>query len=107
MIHRIFVFVQIIAAMIVFFVVSWLPYAIVAQLGIFGFEEHVTPYAAELPVMLAKASAVWNPIVYALSQARYKTAVVRLLPAYVTRICCRKSLRTTSIRLRFVQPTTF
>ena len=73
---------QIVAAMILLFVASWLPYSLVATLGLVGYAqlnscppatpclfmpnsvgyaEYVTPYAAEFPVMLAKASAVWNP----------------------------------------------
>jgi hypothetical protein len=59
--------VQILAIMVCLFIVSWLPYALIAQFGILGLSNLVTPYTAEIPVLLAKSSAVWNPIVYALT----------------------------------------
>jgi hypothetical protein len=67
--------------MIGLFVISWLPYATVAQLGAAGWQHLVTPYTAEIPIMLAKASYVWNPIVYALSHPRYKAIVLRCMNA--------------------------
>lgn len=76
------------AGMITMFVVSWLPYAIVAQLGISGYQQHITPYTTELPVMFAKASAMWNPIIYALTHPRYKAELSRLCPLF-----CRKKRR--------------
>ena len=58
---------QVLAVQVFLFVISWLPYALVAQLGILGFVNLVTPYSAEIPVLLAKSSAVWNPIIYSLT----------------------------------------
>jgi hypothetical protein len=63
--------------MISLFVLSWLPYAIVSQLAINGLQHYVTPYTAEFPAVLAKASYVWNPIVYALCHPRYRNILVR------------------------------
>lgn len=71
---------QIGVLMICMFVASWLPYAIIAELGISGYAHLVNPYSAMLPIMFAKASFVWNPVVYALGQPRYRAAIVRLLP---------------------------
>jgi len=53
--------------MVVLYIVSWLPYTIIALFGILGLSDLVTPYTAEIPVLLAKTSAVWNPIVYAMT----------------------------------------
>jgi predicted ATPase len=53
--------------MVCLFIVSWLPYALISQFGILGLSDLVTPYSAEIPVLLAKTSAVWNPIVYAVT----------------------------------------
>jgi len=78
---------QIAALMIALFVGSWLPYCLVAMFGIVGLGHLVTPYSAELPVMLAKASAVWNPIVYALMHPRYRSALAERLPRVVTDWC--------------------
>lgn len=68
------------AGTITMFVISWLPYAIIAQLAIAGYQQFITPYTTELPVMFAKASAIWNPIIYALSHPRYKSELRRLCP---------------------------
>jgi len=70
------------ALMITLFIGSWLPYAVVAMFGIVGLSELVTPYSAELPVMLAKASAIWNPLVYALMHPRYRSALANVLPQW-------------------------
>jgi len=51
----------------------------------------VTPYSAELPVMLAKASAIWNPIVYALKHPRYRSTLSQLLPKKIRARCCMKA----------------
>ena len=78
--------------MITLFIVSWLPYALVATFGFVGLTHLVTPYSAELPVMLAKASAIWNPIVYALKHPRYRSAVAEYLPSSIkvfVGIACR------------------
>jgi r-opsin len=84
--------------MITLFVLSWLPYTIVAQLGITGHQDYVTPYVAEFPVMLAKSSAVWNPIVYSLTHPRYKAALAARLPASLRSLCCSKvPLQTTTL----------
>ena len=78
---------QIAALMIVLFIGSWLPYALVAMFGMVGLGQLVTPYSAELPVMLAKASAIWNPIVYALKHPRYRSALAGYLPKVVVEWC--------------------
>ncbi|ESN99522.1 hypothetical protein HELRODRAFT_84106, partial [Helobdella robusta] len=58
------------------FLICWTPYAIVAQLGINGFAHLVTPFTSEVPVLFAKTSSIWNPLIYALSHPRYRRAVV-------------------------------
>jgi r-opsin len=73
--------------MVGLFVVSWLPYALIAQFGIIGLHDLVTPYSTEIPVLVAKASAIWNPIVYALTHPRYRVALREIIP------CCRIFLR--------------
>ena len=74
--------------MIVLFILSWLPYALIAQFGIVGLDVLVTPYSTEFPIMLAKASAIWNPVVYALTHPRYRIALQQVFP------CCKILLRT-------------
>ncbi|ESN97273.1 hypothetical protein HELRODRAFT_129809, partial [Helobdella robusta] len=66
---------RVLACCVVSFCVCWMPYAIVTQIAISGFQDLVNPYMAEIPVMLAKSSAIWNPIIYALSHPRYINAL--------------------------------
>jgi len=82
---------QMAALMIILFIASWLPYAVVAMFGIVGLSELVTPYSAELPVMLAKASAIWNPLVYAMKHPRYRSSLADCLPHW-----CRQTVSKTS-----------
>jgi len=91
------------ALMIVLFIVSWLPYCLIAMFGIVGLGHLVTPYSAELPVMLAKASAMWNPILFALKHPRYRSALAGYLPEIVTQWCRlgEPGSRTSSIRRSF------
>ena len=81
---------QMAALMIALFIGSWLPYALVASFSIVGLNHLVTPYVAELPVMLAKASAIWNPIVYALKHPRYRSMLAEYLPENIKACCCRR-----------------
>ncbi|XP_061195078.1 rhodopsin, GQ-coupled-like, partial [Saccostrea echinata] len=77
-----------IAIMIVaLFLLSWSPYATVALIGQFGPTEWVTPFLSELPVMLAKASAMHNPIVYALSHPKFREALYNKAPRIFS--CCK------------------
>ena len=77
--------------MIALFIGSWLPYALITTFGVVGLHQLVTPYSAELPVMLAKASAIWNPIVYALKNPRYRSVLAKYLPKSVRLKCCRSA----------------
>ena len=70
---------------LVLYLLSWLPYATVALIGQFGDAMFVTPYWSEIPVIFAKASAMHNPIVYALSHPKFRAAVSRRLPWL---LCC-------------------
>ena len=68
------------AGTISLFIISWLPYALVAMMGVLGQRQFVTPYTCQVPVMCAKASAMWNPIVYALSHPRFRAALEENIP---------------------------
>nr|KAG5709810.1 hypothetical protein BaRGS_032634 [Batillaria attramentaria] len=73
------------------YLMSWLPYATVALIAQFGPAEYVTPYVSELPVMFAKASAMHNPIIYALSHPRFREVLNKRFPWLLC--CCRYSSR--------------
>ncbi|XP_071132770.1 rhodopsin, GQ-coupled-like [Mytilus edulis] len=67
------------------YILSWSPYATVALIGQFGPSEWITPIVAEIPVMLAKACAMHNPIVYAFSHPKFRNALSKRVP-WIT--CC-------------------
>lgn len=66
--------------MIGMFVVSWLPYSIMATIGLSKYGDYITPVAAEFPLMIAKASAIWNPLLYSLVHSKYQQALYDRLP---------------------------
>ena len=74
-------------AIIILFLLSWTPYATVALIGQFGSTSFVTPFWSEIPVMFAKASAMHNPIVYAISHPKFRSALHKRIPWL---ICCFK-----------------
>ncbi|GAV01297.1 hypothetical protein RvY_12034 [Ramazzottius varieornatus] len=71
------------ARTIFYFVVGWLwawtPYAVVAVMAISGAHSYLTPMAYHLPSMLAKTSAVYNPLIYAFSNSRNRTELYHLV----------------------------
>src|SRR6218665_1622387 len=75
------------------FLLSWTPYAIVALLGMVLPHEWkvVTPYMSMVPVMFAKASAAYNPIIYTLSHPKFRAEIDRRLPWLLC--CCRPKKR--------------
>lgn len=74
-------------AMIIIFLycLSWSPYATVALIAQFGPTQWVTPYVSEFNVMLAKAAAMHNPVVYAFSHPRFRDALNKRVPWLM---CC-------------------
>nr|WAB24747.1 rhodopsin [Haliotis discus hannai] len=69
------------------FMLSWMPYATVGLIAQFGNPMLVTPYVSEIPVMFAKASAMHNPIIYALSHPKFRNALNKLFPWMMC--CCQ------------------
>ena len=45
---------------------------VISMLGTWHDSSFVTPLMSELPILMAKSSAVYNPIIYALSHPRYR-----------------------------------
>nr|QYF06625.1 rhabdomeric opsin [Paramacrobiotus richtersi] len=67
------------AVIVGLFCLAWTPYALVALISTFGRPDLVSPYVNSLPALFAKASAVYNPIVYALMNERFRRAVLVML----------------------------
>ncbi|WAQ96132.1 OPSD1-like protein [Mya arenaria] len=70
---------------LVLYLLSWTPYATVALIGQFGNAKFVTPFWSEIPVLFAKASAMHNPLVYALSHPKFRAAIQGRVPWL---LCC-------------------
>ena len=62
------------------FIITWLPYAIFVSIGIAGFSHIVPPTLQTLPSMLAKASVLWNPIIYASRCRTLKRGILETFP---------------------------
>lgn len=64
------------------FLLSWTPYAIVSALGISSPWEAkaVSPLMSEISVMLAKSSAAYNPVIYALSHPKFRAEIDKNFP---------------------------
>nr|QYF06557.1 ciliary opsin [Milnesium tardigradum] len=61
-----------VVCVIMAFVVAWFPYAIVSLITIFGREDLITAWAGVIPVIFAKSSICYNPIIYALMNAQVR-----------------------------------
>lgn len=65
---------------ILLFVVSWSPYSAVALTATAGYAHLLTPYMNSVPAVVAKASAIHNPIIYAITHPKYRAAIGRHFP---------------------------
>ncbi|XP_030630409.1 melanopsin-like [Chanos chanos] len=65
---------------ILLFVISWSPYSVVALTATAGYSHFLTPYMNSVPAVIAKASAIHNPIIYAITHPKYRVAIARYVP---------------------------
>ena len=65
---------------ITLWIFAWTPFAVVSMLGTWYDGSFVTPLMSELPVVFAKTSALYNPIIYALSHPKYRECLKELYP---------------------------
>ncbi|XP_040291757.1 melanopsin [Bufo bufo] len=72
---------------ILLYVISWSPYSTVALVAFAGYADILTPYMNSVPAVIAKASAIHNPIIYAITHPKYRMAIVKYIP------CLRSILR--------------
>ncbi|XP_069835289.1 melanopsin [Dendropsophus ebraccatus] len=72
---------------ILLYVVSWSPYSTVALVAFAGYANILTPYMNSVPAVIAKASAIHNPIIYAITHPKYRMALAKYIP------CLRPILR--------------
>ncbi|XP_043912525.1 melanopsin [Protopterus annectens] len=65
---------------ILLYVISWSPYSTVALTAFAGYSYVLTPYMNSIPAVIAKASAIHNPIIYAITHPKYRTAIAKYVP---------------------------
>ncbi|XP_002134833.2 opsin, ultraviolet-sensitive [Drosophila pseudoobscura] len=65
----------IVAAIIGLWFLAWSPYAIVAMMGVFGQERHITPLGSMIPALFCKTAACVDPYLYAATHPRFRVEV--------------------------------
>lgn len=65
---------------IVVYVLSWSPYACVTLISWSGHANILSPYSKTVPAIIAKASTIYNPIIYAIIHNKYRMALVEKFP---------------------------
>ncbi|XP_026171325.1 melanopsin-A-like [Mastacembelus armatus] len=72
---------------ILLFVISWAPYSCIALTAFAGYADLLTPYMNSVPAVIAKASAIHNPIIYAITHPKYRSALSRYVPYLGVLLC--------------------
>ncbi|XP_052463642.1 melanopsin-B isoform X2 [Carassius gibelio] len=65
---------------IIVFVLSWSPYACVTLIAWAGYSHVLTPYSKAVPAVIAKASAIYNPFIYAIIRSKYRDTLAEKVP---------------------------
>ncbi|KAK3529113.1 hypothetical protein QTP70_016540 [Hemibagrus guttatus] len=81
---------------ILLYVISWSPYSCVALTAFAGYSDLLTPYMNSVPAVIAKASAIHNPIIYAITHPKYRSALARYIPCLGVLLCVPHGERLTS-----------
>ncbi|XP_076876687.1 opsin 4xa [Brachyhypopomus gauderio] len=71
---------KIASVVIVVFVLSWSPYALVTLIAWAGYSSILTPYSKVVPAIIAKASAIYNPLIYAIIHSKYRNTLAEKVP---------------------------
>ncbi|VDN09051.1 unnamed protein product [Dibothriocephalus latus] len=81
------------AIIITIFTISWLPYATLAFLSLIGYRHLLTPISAEIALFFAKSSAIYNPVVYALTNAKFRVRLIKRMSCLTQCChCCREQV---------------
>ncbi|XP_009987725.1 PREDICTED: melanopsin-A-like, partial [Tauraco erythrolophus] len=65
---------------ILLYVISWSPYSVVALVAFAGYSHVLTPFMNSIPAVIAKASVIHNPIIYAMTHPKYRAAIATYVP---------------------------
>ncbi|XP_041054626.1 opsin-3-like [Carcharodon carcharias] len=72
--------------MVVFFLLCWLPYGVMALIATFGKSNLITPAASILPAILAKCSTVYNPFIYIVMNKQFRSCILYLSLCFSTTV---------------------
>lgn len=61
------------------FMLSWAPYCLVSIVAIFKGSHVFTSGEAEIPELMAKASVIYNPIVYIVTNSSFRTSLWKVI----------------------------
>ncbi|XP_074526387.1 LOW QUALITY PROTEIN: melanopsin-A-like [Halichoeres trimaculatus] len=65
---------------IVVYVLSWSPYACVTMISWSGHANILSPYSKAVPAIIAKASTIYNPFIYAIIHNKYRMTLAEKVP---------------------------
>uniref|UniRef100_A0A3P8Z508 G-protein coupled receptors family 1 profile domain-containing protein n=1 Tax=Esox lucius TaxID=8010 RepID=A0A3P8Z508_ESOLU len=65
---------------IIVYVMSWSPYACVTLIAWAGYGSSLSPYSKAVPAVIAKASAIYNPFIYAIIHSKYRDTLAVNVP---------------------------
>ncbi|XP_051548502.1 parietopsin [Myxocyprinus asiaticus] len=70
---------QMVLAMIIAFFICWLPYTAISVVVVVAPEIYIPPLVATMPMYFAKTSPIYNPIIYFLTNKRFREASLEIL----------------------------
>ena len=70
--------IRVVVCMTLAFFISWSPYAIVSLAGTVLGRESIAPSLSLIPELLAKASVVYNPILYVLLNSKFRVTLLQV-----------------------------
>lgn len=65
---------------ITLWIFAWTPFTAISMLGTWASPSYITALVSEIPILCAKTSAVYNPIIYALSHPKYRECLKEVCP---------------------------
>ncbi|KAK9522825.1 hypothetical protein VZT92_019267 [Zoarces viviparus] len=71
---------KIASVVIAVYVLSWSPYACVTLISWAGHADILSPYSKAVPAIIAKASAIYNPFIYAIIHNKYRMTLAEKFP---------------------------
>ncbi|XP_032239260.2 green-sensitive opsin-1 [Nematostella vectensis] len=81
------------------FTLSWSPYAIVCLKSMVVGKQKLAPFTSEVTALMAKASAVYNPIVYVVLSKRFRSSLVSLVVSVAEGLLGKNRIRPLRIQV--------